>query len=260
VFAISQSGETADTIEAASLLKSLGAKIFAITNAPRSAITRIANCVLPICAGNEICVAATKSYCGQLACLYLVGSAIKGNLAECKQNLFDCAKKQDLVIYGECGIKELAKLCVNSKAVFFLGREQDYAVAVEGSLKLKEVSYIFSDAYPAGELKHGTLALIDEHTISIIIITKSNIAEKSLNAVEEILSRKGNVAVITTLSWVADTLKKRIKNVIFLTNCNQDYSPFITSSALQLLAYFSAVELGRNPDKPRNLAKSVTVE
>jgi glucosamine--fructose-6-phosphate aminotransferase (isomerizing) len=144
--------------------------------------------------------------------------------------------------------------------VLFLGREIDYAVAVEGSLKLKEVSYIFSDAYPAGELKHGTLALIDENTLCIVVICVKDLAEKSLNAVEEILSRKGKVAVITSFSFVEKEVEGRADYVFLLPKTSEKVSPFLSATALQYIAYFCAVELGLNPDKPRNLAKSVTVE
>jgi glucosamine--fructose-6-phosphate aminotransferase (isomerizing) len=260
VLAISQSGETADTVEAANLLKGKGAKLFAVTNAPRSALTRIADCVLPVCAGSEICVAATKSYLGQLACLYLLCGCICGSIDERGQKLFDCAEKINKVVWGDLGLKRIARACANSRAVFFLGRGEDYAVAVEGSLKLKEVSYIFSDAYPAGELKHGTLALIDDSTLSIIIICNERVAEKSLNAAEEILSRKGKVAIITTLPYIAKSFESKIENIMVLPSCDSELNTLTSSAALQLVAYYCALELGRNPDKPRNLAKSVTVE
>jgi glucosamine--fructose-6-phosphate aminotransferase (isomerizing) len=154
----------------------------------------------------------------------------------------------------------VARLCVKAKAVFYLGRGVDYAVAVEGSLKLKEVTYIFSDAYPAGELKHGTLALVDENTVSIMVVSDILLADKCVSTVEEITSRKGNVVVITTLDEVAKKLEKLAACVWLLPACSGDLSVLVTSAALQLVAYRSAVLLGRNPDKPRNLAKSVTVE
>jgi glucosamine--fructose-6-phosphate aminotransferase (isomerizing) len=144
--------------------------------------------------------------------------------------------------------------------VLFLGREVDYAVAVEGSLKLKEVSYIFSDAYPAGELKHGTLALIDENTLCIVIICVKELAEKSLNAVEEILSRHGKVVVVTSYGFVAKEVSGRVDEVFLLPKVSERVAPFVCATALQYIAYFCATERGLNPDKPRNLAKSVTVE
>ncbi|MGN0804111.1 MAG: glutamine--fructose-6-phosphate transaminase (isomerizing) [Candidatus Coproplasma sp.] len=254
--AVSQSGETADTVEASCALKQRGAKVVAITNCGYSEITRIADLVIPVCAGPEICVCATKSYIGQLCTLYLLSRIDSLNcsakaLLEVK-NKIGCALNEDKA-------KEFANLCAQSSAVFFLGRGIDYVTAVEASLKLKEVSYVFSDAYPAGELKHGTLALIDEGTLSVFIICGLELAQKSINAVEQVVSRKGKVAVITCIEQVAKSLEGKAK-VWLLPPCEGIFSPFLASVALQLTAYYTAVALGRDPDKPRNLAKSVTVE
>ena len=256
VLAVSQSGETADTLEAARILKNGGAKIVAITNCGYSAITGIAHTVVPVCAGAEICVAATKSYSGQLAALYLL-SRLGGDVLTAQSGLLKiCA---DIEKTCNTDIDEVAAICADSSAVFFLGRGVDYPVAVEASLKLKEISYIFSAGYPAGELKHGTLALIDEKTLSIFIITDPALEEKCENAVEQVISRRGKAAVFTTLPQVAKKLESRVK-VCLLSEVKTELSPFITSAALQLVAYKTAVILGRDPDKPRNLAKSVTVE
>jgi glucosamine--fructose-6-phosphate aminotransferase (isomerizing) len=260
VFVISQSGETADTLQAAEALKGGGAKIIAVTNSPYSALTRLADMVVPVCAGSEICVAATKSYIGQITCLYCLNKMVQSQLDKGICALQFAATALEKVIESEGEALQVARLCVKSKAVFYLGRGLDYAVAVEGSLKLKEVSYIFSDAYPAGELKHGTLALVDEETLSVIVVSDESMGEKCLSTAEEIISRKGKVVVITTVDSVAGDLAKIAEYVYKLPKIDKDLSAIVLSAALQLVAYHSAVLLGRNPDKPRNLAKSVTVE
>ncbi len=263
VIAVSQSGETADTVEAARLAKSLGATVVAVTNVKYSAITGIADITVPLCAGAEICVAATKSYIGQLTCFYLLAALISGGESACRaeaEELIKTASLLDGVAYDEVSGKSLAAACKKSSAVFFIGRGLDYAAAVEGSLKLKEVSYLYSDGYPSGELKHGTLALVDENTLGVCLICDERTAEKCENAVEQITSRKGRVAVITTLPEVAKRAKADAEFVWELPHCPTKYSPFFTAVALQLAAYETAVSLGRDPDKPRNLAKSVTVE
>lgn len=257
VLAVTQSGETADTVEAVTALKSAGAKIVTVTNCGYSAITRVADVVVPVCAGAEICVAATKSYIGQLATLTLIASLVNGNSAA--DDLIAVSEKIADVLADEKTAAAIAGQCAISSAVFFLGRGVDYPVAVEGSLKLKEVSYVFSDAYPAGELKHGTLALVDENTLSVFSICDPELSGKCESAVEQVVSRKGHAAVITTLPQVAERLKD-VATVWLLPECQARFSPFLSSVALQLIAYKAAVILNRDPDKPRNLAKSVTVE
>ncbi len=259
VLAISQSGETADTVEAACLAKSLGAKVIAVTNAPYSSLTRCADVVVPVAAGPEICVAATKSYTGQLAALFMTAYVLSGRSA-------DEAAEKLLIVPDLCrktlecgGIDTLADTCAKSDGVYFLGRDLDFAVATEGSLKLKEVSYIPCEGYPAGELKHGTLALIDENVLAVVLITDNALAAKSENAVEQILSRKGKVAIITNIAEVGENYKARA-HIVMIPECEKELSPFVSAVAVQRLAYAAAVLLNRDPDKPRNLAKSVTVE
>lgn len=258
VLAISQSGETADTVEAVSALKERGARVVAVTNCGYSAITRVAHMVVPVCAGAEVCVAATKSYIGQLAALYLISNLTADVFTARSELLSVCGKVEELLTDGD-GAEKIAKECADSSAVFFLGRGIDYAVAVEASLKLKEISYIFSDGYPAGELKHGTLALVDENTLSVILICDKSLAEKCENAASQVASRKGKVAVITCLDGIAEKLCGSAE-VWKIPECSAELSPFVSAVALQLIAYRTAVMLGRDPDKPRNLAKSVTVE
>ncbi len=258
VIAVTQSGETADTVEAVSALKRAGARVVAVTNCGYSQITRVAHLVVPVCAGAEVCVAATKSYIGQLAALYLMAKLTE-DLFTAQEELTRAGAGIGELLKVEANAEEIARQCAKSSAVFFLGRGLDYAVAVEASLKLKEVSYVFSDGYPAGELKHGTLALIDENTLSVVVICNPALAEKCCNAVSQIISRRGKVAVITCLADVAEKLKDSAA-VWLLPQCPAVLSPFVSAVALQLVAYKTAVLLGRDPDKPRNLAKSVTVE
>lgn len=259
VIAVSQSGETADTVEAAELALSLGAKVIAVTNSPYSRLTRCADVVVPVEAGCEICVAATKSYSGQITALYMIARTLAGCSAQSSADRIApfpalCAQTAE-----SADIDGLADMCARSYGTYFLGRDTDYAVAQEGSLKLKEVSYVPSEGYPAGELKHGTLALIDIRTVSVFIITRPNLAEKCSNAVEQVLSRKGKAAVITNVTEVAERFKDRAY-VIEIPPCDEWLSPLVSSEVLQLLAYKTALLLDRDPDKPRNLAKSVTVE
>lgn len=260
VFAISQSGETADTIEAAQLAVSCGAKVVAVTNAPHSALTRCSDVVVPVAAGPEICVAATKSYTGQIAALYLSALAFAGQ-TDGGETAGRLAHMPELCrqIIDNINIDAVAQMCARANGVYFLGRDLDYAVAREGSLKLKEVSYVPGEGYPAGELKHGTLALIDKNTVSIFLICDEALAGKCENAVEQVLSRGGKASVVTCLDSVEERLSCRVR-VVKLPPCDKFLTPLITSVVVQQLAYRTAVLLGRDPDKPRNLAKSVTVE
>lgn len=260
VLVVSQSGETADAVEAARALKQAGARVVAVTNCGYSAVTRIADFVVPVCAGPEICVAATKSYVGQLAALYLI-SALAGGIAAAESAGGELKGVLPVIdgTLADDGSAAVAEACAESSAVFFLGRGADYFSAVEASLKLKEVSYIFSDAYPAGELKHGTLALIDERTLSVIIIGDPELADKSENALEQVVSRGGRAVAVTCLKEVAERLKDKAE-VWLLPKYSAKLSSLACAAALQLIAYRTAVLLKRDPDKPRNLAKSVTVE
>ena len=259
VIAVSQSGETADTVEAADLARAMGAKVVAVTNSHRSQLTRLADVVVPVAAGPEICVAATKSYTGQIAALYLLAATVAG-----EEFYKDCAEKISetpaliSATLESLDMRSLAHICGSSSGVYFLGRDLDYAVALEGSLKLKEISYVPGEGYPAGELKHGTLALIDVNTTSVVIITDKELAEKSENAIEQVLSRGGKVAVITNVNGV----RERFSDLptVVLPECDKYLSPLLAAVAVQLLAYKAAAVLGREIDKPRNLAKSVTVE
>ena len=259
VVAISQSGETADTVEAARLVKGLGGKVIAVTNSPYSELTRVADVVVPVEAGPEICVAATKSYIGQLAALYLLALTAAGmSVTDGAKKLYEASALVQKTI-EEIDVSSLADMCARSDGVYFLGRDLDYAVATEGSLKLKEISYVPSEGYAAGELKHGTLALIDVRTTAVALITDDRLAAKSENAVEQILSRRGKVAVVTNIKEVGERLKGKTLTLC-IPDCDSRLSPLLTATVVQLLAYETSLLLNRDLDKPRNLAKSVTVE
>ena len=259
VIAVSQSGETADTIAAAKLAKEKGAKVLAVTNVAYSSLTEVADVCLLTHAGREIAVAATKSFMAQLAALFSIASVladIKGRAAPSLVSL--PALAEDALARSE-RVKGWAQAIARSKSVYFIGRGFDYAVALEGSLKLKEVSYLPSEGYPAGELKHGTLALVGEHSPVIAIVGDERVADKTMNAVFEVLSRGARVFLVTTVEGLGEgTLPK--EDILTLPACEGVYSPLLTVIPLQMLAYETAVLLGHDPDKPRNLAKSVTVE
>ncbi|MDE7329663.1 MAG: glutamine--fructose-6-phosphate transaminase (isomerizing) [Clostridia bacterium] len=257
VFAVSQSGETADTVEAARLARSRGAKVIAVTNSRRSQLNRLADAVVPVAAGPEICVAATKSYTGQVAALYLCALTLAGKEISLYREEIEKSSDYCRRVMENIDVSSLAHVCARSRGTYFLGRDLDYAVALEGSLKLKEISYVPGEGYPAGELKHGTLALIDENTVSVFIITDSELAKKCENAVEQVRSRGGKTAVITCVEGALDC---GADFVFEIPDCGKYLSPLVSAVAVQLLAYRTAVILNRDPDKPRNLAKSVTVE
>lgn len=261
VIAISQSGETADTVEAARLSKSSGATVVAVTNSHRSQIVRIADVVVPVAAGPEICVAATKSYTGQIAALYLCAASLAGKDADDKKYraLSHVAALAEKVI-NDVDVSKVADMCARSHGTYFLGRDLDYALALEGSLKLKEVSYVPGEGYPAGELKHGPLALIYNRTVAIFIITDETLSVKCESAVEQVVTRGGKAVVITNVAGIEKTLPKKVKCVIRLPRCDKYLSGVLAAAAVQMIAYRTAVLLKRDPDKPRNLAKSVTVE
>lgn len=254
--AVSQSGETADTVGAAELARERGARVIAVTNAPYSALTRTAGLTVPVVAGFEVCVAATKSYAGQIAALYLIARAVAG--LEGLGGLEDMPEILSREI-ADMDICSIAEECARARETYFIGRNVDYTVALEGSLKLKEVSYVASEGYAAGELKHGALALVDGSVAAVAIICDKALADKSCNAVEQILSRGGNAVVLTNVDGVAEKFKNRAK-ILKLPKCESYLSPLAAGVAVQMIAYRAATLLGRDPDKPRNLAKSVTVE
>ena len=259
VIAVSQSGETADTLAAAALAKERGAKVLALTNVPYSSLTALADFVLLTHAGRETAVAATKSFCAQLASLYSIAAALAALKGRSAPSLLPFPALCEDALSRSQKVKVWARVLCQKKSVYFIGRGADYAAAIEGSLKLKEVSYLASEGYPAGELKHGTLALVGEDAPVVALLSDARLAEKTMNAVHEVRSRGARVFLITTLPSCAEGVLPE-EDVLLLSACEAVFSPLCTVVPLQLLAYETAVLLGHDPDKPRNLAKSVTVE
>ena len=260
---ISQSGETADTIQALKLAKSKGGTTIAFSNVIGSSITREADYYMYTHAGPEIAVASTKAYTSQvvlltvlaLYCAELLGKADKKLIEEIKQELVGLPNKIDETLKLEEKLKEIAKEIHTSKDMFFLGRGIDYPVAMEGSLKLKEISYIHSEAYAAGELKHGPIALIDNGFPVLGIITDEELAPKTISNIQEVISRGAKIIIVTN-----QEINKSFDYILEIPNVHKYLSPVLSVIPLQLLAYYIAKEKGLDVDKPRNLAKSVTVE
>lgn len=263
---VSQSGETLDTFAALKEAKSRGSRILSIVNVVGSSIARESHDVLYTWAGPEIAVASTKAYTTQIIALYEVAlymAKLKGTLTneeitEIKNEMLTIPKHVEEALTHKSAIQKFATMNSNAKDVFFLGRGLDYAVALEGSLKLKEISYIHSEAYPSGELKHGTIALIEKGTIVISMLTQDKLYEKALSNVKEVKARGAYVLAIAKednkeVLDVAD-------NTLYIPNVSDIMTPVLAVIPLQLLAYYMAVEKGCDVDKPRNLAKSVTVE
>lgn len=264
---VSQSGETADTLAALRLGKSKGMSTLAIVNVEGSSIAREADKVIKTFAGPEIAVASTKAYTVQLAVMYLLAfklAMINGKLKtdEAKEKiriLRDIPNKIVDVITFSDDIKNIAILHQNAKDMFFLGRGLDYCTCLEGSLKLKEVSYINCQSYQAGELKHGTISLITEDIPVVCVLTQKNLLEKMVNNVKEIKARGAKTIFFTSFSL---NLEEGLANNIIRIPGDVDdvFSPLLITPALQLLAYHMAIVKNCDVDKPRNLAKSVTVE
>jgi len=263
---ISQSGETADTIAALREAKSKGSKVIAITNVVGSSVAREAHSVLYTWAGPEIAVASTKAYITQLVAIYLIGIYLaekKGLIGEDQvkaltNELKTLPDKVQKVLDNEEVIQKLADENFNVRDTFFIGRGLDYAVSLEGSLKLKEISYIHSEAYAAGELKHGTLALIEKGTLVIALATQKELFDKMMSNIKEVKARGGKVVGITCEG--SHEIEKVVDIPIYIPSSLSDFMPVIAVVPLQLLAYYMAVARGCDVDKPRNLAKSVTVE
>lgn len=263
---ISQSGETSDTLEALKEAKRRGAKTMAVTNVVGSSIAREADQVVYTYAGPEIAVASTKAYTTQLIVMLLLSmyvSHLKGKISderlhELIQSVLAVPEQMHDILDHVDQIKVYATNYANREDAFFLGRSLDYAVALEGALKLKEISYIHAEAYAAGELKHGTLALITEGVPVIVLATQSNIYDKTISNLQEVKTRG---AIVIGIGMEGDTeLAKHANNVIIIPKADEDLAPILAVIPLQLLAYYAALARGCDVDKPRNLAKSVTVE
>ena len=260
---ISQSGETADTIAALKLAKSLGSKTLAVVNVIGSSITRVADYTIYTHAGPEIAVASTKAYTAQVVLLNILAvyfAEILGysskELEDFKMEILELPDKVKIILEDTSKIQEFAKEVYSQKDMFFIGRNTDYAVSMEASLKLKEISYIHSEAYAAGELKHGPIALIENGTTVIGIATNPNLVEKTISNLEEVITRGANVMIVTNQELPNINSKLNIE----VPKCNPMLSPILSVIPLQLFSYYIAKNKGLDVDKPRNLAKSVTVE
>jgi glucosamine--fructose-6-phosphate aminotransferase (isomerizing) len=266
VIAISQSGETADTLAGVREAKKLGASILSICNVLGSTLTRESDGVIYTHAGPEIGVASTKAYTAQLLSLYLLAfylGRIRNNLAESKINKYleelkQVPKLQDIILKQQKEIASLSRRHSHFGSFLFLGRNVNYPSAMEGALKLKEISYIPAEGYAAGEMKHGPIALIDEYRAVVCIVPQSKVYEKMVSNIQEIRCRRGKIIAIA--SEDDDEIKELTKEVIYIPAVNDLLSPLIVALPLQLLAYHIAVKRSCDVDQPRNLAKSVTVE
>lgn len=263
---VSQSGETSDTLAALKEAKRLGSRTLAVTNVVGSSIAREADNVIYTWAGPEIAVASTKAYTTQLVTMFMLATYMAGlketlspeRIKELIQGLRNLPSQVHEILEDVEPIKTFAQKYGFNEDVFFIGRSLDYAVALEGSLKLKEISYIHAEAYAAGELKHGTLALIIEGVPVIALATQSDVYEKTLSNIKEVKARD---AVVIGIALKGDAqIDKYVDHVIFIPATDKLLAPILAVLPLQLLSYYAAVTRGCDVDKPRNLAKSVTVE
>lgn len=263
---ISQSGETADTLAAMRLAKSKGVHIIAITNCVGSTVSREADDVIYTWAGPEIAVASTKAYTTQLACLYLLalksgfsrGILSSGEYKNLLEQLNQIPSKVEEVLKDQSTIQKFVDRNFNKSKVFFIGRLFDNATSLECALKLKEVSYMHSEAFAAGELKHGPIALMDSTTLVVATATDPELYEKIASNVIEVKSRNASTLIITQAD--RDTFKDTADEVIRIPDVESSFAPLVSVVPSQLFAYYCAILRGNDPDKPRNLAKSVTVE
>jgi glucosamine--fructose-6-phosphate aminotransferase (isomerizing) len=263
---ISQSGETADTLAALREARSRGAVVMAICNVLDSSIAREAGNVIYTHAGPEIGVASTKAFVTQLTALYLF--TIRLGRANCTidtaagQSMIASLKKVPALLEETLKLnsytENIAKKYMNARDFLYLGRGKNFPIALEGALKLKEISYIHAEGYPAGEMKHGPIALIDEEVPVVVLLPKDSTYEKTLSNMEEVIARGGRV--IALCSKGDQEILGRVETIIEVPNLNEYLDPLLLSVPLQLLAYHIAVLKGTDVDQPRNLAKSVTVE
>ena len=269
VIIISQSGETADSLAAMRLAKQKGAKTLAIVNAKGSSIAREADMLIYTLAGPEISVPSTKAYITQLSVMYLFAFELALaketiSTAECKRLVAALTKMPEAVQYVidncEDTCKFVATKLVATDSLLYIGRGLDYALSMEGSLKLKEVSYIHSESYAAGELKHGTISLIDEDVPVIAVATQTGIIPKTISNVVEVKSRGANVILVCTDACARELKDGVADYVIEIPHTDELLMPITAVVPLQILAYYTSINRGIDPDKPKNLAKSVTVE
>ncbi|WEK53760.1 MAG: glutamine--fructose-6-phosphate transaminase (isomerizing) [Candidatus Cohnella colombiensis] len=267
VIVVSQSGETADTLAALREAKRCGARVLAITNVVGSSVAREADDVIITLAGPEIAVASTKAYSSQLIAFYLfglywaqiVGSQEAGEIAHILAAMQSLPEQVERILARVEELKKIAESISHHSSLFFIGRGVDYAVAMEGSLKLKEISYIHSEAYAAGELKHGTLALIEEGTPVIALLTQEALYEKTLSNIKEVKARGADVLGIDNEGHEVEAARS-VDRTFAIPRTLPILTPALSVVPLQLISYYASLALGHDVDKPRNLAKSVTVE
>jgi glucosamine--fructose-6-phosphate aminotransferase (isomerizing) len=266
VILVSQSGETADTIASLQAAKEKGATTLGIVNVRGSTIARDADAVLHTKAGPEIAVASTKAFTAQMTAFLLIALKMadergvqipypRDELVAGLRNLPEYA--QTTIDETTPVVRELAKIIAKHEHCYFLGRNIDEPISREGALKLKEISYVHAEAYPAGELKHGTIALIDEGTPVVAVMTQEGVFEKMVSNIQEVIARQARVSVVTNR---IDGLDEMASEIIMVPDVTEILAPVLAVIPLQLLAYYTALELGCDIDQPRNLAKSVTVE
>lgn len=266
VITISQSGETADTLAALKLAKSKGAKTLSVVNVKGSSVARESDYVLYTHAGPEISVASTKAYTVQLSVMYLIAfrlAYIANQISEEEAKMYmehlnTVPNQVEEALSFDNQTENIAKRIAKANSIFFIGRGLDHALSCEGSLKLKEISYIHSEAYAAGELKHGTISLITDNVPVIALATQPDVYAKMISNVQEVRSRGAKVILITDVNASVDA--SLCDHQIVLPETSPLFTPFVSAVVLQYLAYYVSVEKGLNVDQPRNLAKSVTVE
>ena len=263
---ISQSGETADSLAALRDSRERGAKVLGIVNVVGSSIAREADNVMYTWAGPEIAVATTKAYSCQLIALYLLamkfaqvrGTVTDVELAQYMEDLKRIPDQVEMLLNNKNRIQKFANRYLAARDVFFIGRGIDYAISLEGSLKLKEISYIHSEAYAAGELKHGTISLIEEGTLVAAVLTQEKLYKKMISNMVEVRTRGAFVLAVTNEG--NDEVKRAADYVIYIPETNRYFTNSLAIIPLQLFGYYISVGKGCDVDKPRNLAKSVTVE
>jgi glucosamine--fructose-6-phosphate aminotransferase (isomerizing) len=263
---VSQSGETADTLAALETAKAAGAPVVAICNVVDSSIARKADAVVYTHAGPEISVASTKAFTTQLTALYLLGLWLGRRLrridaaleSECIQALVGVPALIEQVLRQEDAIAKIARKYTAVADMLYLGRGINYPIALEGALKLKEISYIHAEGYPAGEMKHGPIALIDDKMPVVVLIPRDEVFDKTLSNLKEVESRGGRIIAVTDAP--DKELVRIAESMIEVPATSTSLTPLILTIPMQLLAYYVAVERGTDVDQPRNLAKSVTVE
>jgi len=264
---VSQSGETADTYAALDLCNKNNLKTACIVNVIESSIARDSNFILPIHCGPEIGVASTKAFLGQLFVLYIMALKIsflkknitKDNYTQKIKDLKQLPKLVEDTLLNESKIKSAANTFAKAKGSMFLGRGKSYPIALEGALKLKELSYTHAEGYPAGEMKHGPLALIENGMPVVVLAPRDNYYSKIISNMQEVIARGAKVLLITSKSK-DEVISENIWETIEIENINDDLLPFLLTIPMQKLAYYTALKKGYDIDKPRNLAKSVTVE